>query len=151
MCGGGGGGRVHCIMVAIVLLRNKFECNEHPENDFYHKLVYTVIHFYFDGELISVIRYKHVLPKFNLYLNFATAGCGGASPTYSQPPPKFFPYRNGEFSLCRKLYATEIKVDYSKSHGICAIFQLFGAAFIRGRLICRVCKTHKNRSWTCFF
>ena len=23
------------------------------------------------------------------------------------------PYRNGEFSLYRKLYATEIKVDYS--------------------------------------
>ena len=27
--------------------------------------------------------------------------------------PKFSPYRNGEFSLYRKLYATEIKVDYS--------------------------------------
>ena len=27
--------------------------------------------------------------------------------------PKFSPHRNGEFSLYRKLYATEIKVDYS--------------------------------------
>ena len=27
--------------------------------------------------------------------------------------PKVSPYRNGEFSLYRKLYATEIKVDYS--------------------------------------
>ena len=26
--------------------------------------------------------------------------------------PKFSPYRNEEFSLYRKLYATEIKVDY---------------------------------------
>ena len=29
--------------------------------------------------------------------------------------PKFSPYRNGEFSLNRKLYATEIKVDFSNS------------------------------------
>ena len=27
--------------------------------------------------------------------------------------PKFSPYQNGEFLLHRKLYATEIKVDYS--------------------------------------
>ena len=27
--------------------------------------------------------------------------------------PKFSPYRNGEFSLYRKLYTSEIKVDYS--------------------------------------
>ena len=50
------------------------------------------------------------------YLNFATVGCGGAGPTHGQPPPKFSPYRNGEFSLYRKLYATEIKVDYSMHH-----------------------------------
>ena len=31
---------------------------------------------------------------------------------------KFSPYRNGEFSLYRKLYATEIKVDYS-NHWVC--------------------------------
>ena len=36
--------------------------------------------------------------------------------------PKFSPYRNGEFSLYRKVYATEIKVDYSnKMMHFCAI------------------------------
>ena len=32
--------------------------------------------------------------------------------------PKFSPYRNGEFSLYRKLYATKIKVDYSNFHNL---------------------------------
>ena len=31
--------------------------------------------------------------------------------------PKFSPHPNGEFSLYRKLYATEIKVDYSSPIG----------------------------------
>ena len=49
----------------------------------------------------------------NRYLNFTKAGCVGASPTLGQQPTKFSPHRNGEFSLYRKLYASEIKVDYS--------------------------------------
>ena len=38
--------------------------------------------------------------------------------------PKFSPHRNGEFSLYRKLYATEIKVDYSMHFGF-FFFTLF--------------------------
>ena len=40
------------------------------------ELLFTVIHFYFGADLISVQAF---LPKLNLYLNFATAGCSGAS------------------------------------------------------------------------
>ena len=67
----------------------------------------TVIHFYFGVDLISVQAFFTQitsLPKFLLrvdgfWIHLAL--------------PKFSPYRNGEFSLYRKLYTAEIKVDYS--------------------------------------
>ena len=72
---------------------------------------YTVIHFYFGADLILVISVHAFFPKLNLHVNFATAGCGRTSQTHGQSPPKFSTYWNREFSLYRKLYATEIKVD----------------------------------------
>ena len=42
-------------------------------NPIHMLFVYTVIHFYFGADLILVIRYKHFLPKLNLYLNFSLA------------------------------------------------------------------------------
>ena len=79
----------------------------------------TVIHFYFGANLISVILVQAFfteiksLPKFLLRVD----GCSCLFKMVWIPLvlPKFSPYRNGEFSLHRKLYATEIKVDYSRS------------------------------------
>ena len=77
----------------------------------------TVIHFYFGADLISVISVQAFfteiksLPKFYLRVD----GCSSLFKIVWIPLalPKFSPYRNGEFLLYRKLYATEIKVDYS--------------------------------------
>ena len=77
----------------------------------------TVVHFYFGADLISVKSVQAFfteiksLPKFQLRVG----GCSWSFKIVWIPLalPKFSPYRNGEFSLYRKLYVTEIKVDYS--------------------------------------
>ena len=65
-----------------------------------------VIHFYFGTDLISVISVQvyliKSLPKFQLRVDGVWMPL--ALPNFSQ-------HRNGEFSLYRKLYATEMKVD----------------------------------------
>ena len=59
---------------------------------------------------LSFLKLKS-LPKFQLKVD----GCSCLFKIVWIPLAllKFSPYRNGEFSLYRKLCATEIKVDYS--------------------------------------
>ena len=100
-----------------------------PKN---HEMI-TVIHFYFGADLISVISVQGIfteiksLPKFQLRVD----GCSCLFKIVWIPLalPKFSPYQNGEFSLYRILYVTEIKVDYS-SHKTTGSFSLLRAAVL---------------------
>ena len=82
----------------------------------------TVIQFYFGADLISVISVQAFfteiksLPKFQLRVD--ECSCLLKVVWISLTLPKFSSCCTGVFSLYRKLYATEIKVDYStKSSG----------------------------------
>ena len=83
-----------------------------------HEYMYTVFHFYFGADLISVISVQAFFteikssPKFLLKVDGRS--CLFKIVWIPLALPKFSPYRNGEFSLHRKLYTTEIKVGYSK-------------------------------------
>ena len=78
----------------------------------------TVVQFYFGADLISVIPVQAIfftsiksLPKFQCMVY----GCGCLFKMVWTPLalPKFSPHRNSKFLLYRKLYDTEIIVDYS--------------------------------------
>ena len=75
-------------------------------------IVNTVIHFYFGADLISVISVQAFFTEIKSLPKFLVRVDGF---WIILALPKFSPYRNGQFSLYRKLYATEIKVDYSRS------------------------------------
>ena len=77
---------------------------------FGQRFLSTVIHFYFGADLISVISVQAFFTEIKSLPKFLLRVDGFWTPLAL---PKFSPYRNGEFSLYRKLYATEIKVDYS--------------------------------------
>ena len=92
----------------------------------------TVIHFYFGANLVSVFLVQEFftetksLPKFSSGLPDAAA-CS----KWSGSPlalSKFSPYRNGEFSLYRKLYATEIKGELQYTSWSASVLLLFSLA-----------------------
>ena len=72
--------------------------------------------------IVSLDTLIKSLPKFQLRVD--RCSCLFKCVLIPLAVPKFSPYQNGEFSLYRKLYATEIKVDYKYTHthkctGIC--------------------------------
>ena len=72
----------------------------------------TVIHFYFGADLISVLSVQAFFTWIKSLPKFCNSRLRWGHPNpHGQAPSKFSPYRNGEFSLYRKVYATKIKVD----------------------------------------
>ena len=97
---------------------------------------------YFGADLISVISVQAFFTEIKSLPNYQLRvdGCSCLFKIVWIPlaQPKFSPYRNGEFSLYRKLYATKIKVDYSNMC-ICVWAQVCVRARVRMCACAYVC------------
>ena len=102
----------------------------------------TVIHFYFGADLKGNFGTSIVFPKLNLYLILQQPVA-----VASRIQPKFSPCRNGEFSLYRKLYATEISgLQYGigpSCHLCCIVLYLY--LFKVGKSTDTVCSKTKRK------